>query len=317
MTTRGQFIEKAVASSTALGVDVISANPATSPETPEEESMWQQASPWVHGFLGVASFIPGLSIVTGAADAAIYAAEGNYVEAGLSVASMVPGGKVVTIAGKVAKRAVGLAQNAGTVAKVAKGVHETREMAKAASRLQKGAPLKKAESAVDTRRAAGKAMPGKAKKNTTVKGRKKLKCGEHGSYGDLKTKTGGGKFHRDHIPSKAALKQRAEKLNNGAELTVSQQKAIEQWGNSIAVPRQAHIDISLTYGAKNIKLAPLDADDLAAAAQRDVDAMLKEIDEYDADGGCKKAYKKAAKQILKMTNQDFDDVLRKILNPIK
>lgn len=279
--------------------------------------MWQQASPWVHGFLGVASFIPGLSIVTGAADAAIYAAEGNYVEAGLSVASMVPGGKVVTIAGKVAKRAVGLAQNAGTVAKVAKGVHETREMAKAASRLQKGAPLKKAESAVDTRRAAGKAMPGKAKKNTTVKGRKKLKCGEHGSYGDLKTKTGGGKFHRDHIPSKAALKQRAEKLNNGAELTVSQQKAIEQWSNSIAVPRQAHIDISLTYGAKNIKLAPLDADDLAAAAQRDVDAMLKEIDEYDADGGCKKAYKKAAKQILKMTNQDFDDVLRKILNPIK
>ena len=317
MTTKGQFIEKAAASATSFGVDAIGANPPTGPETPEEESAWQQASPWVHGILGVASFIPGLSIVTGAADAAIYAAEGNYVEAGLSVASMVPGGKVVTTAGKVAKRAVGLAQNAGTVAKVTKGVHETREMAKAASRLQKSAPLRKTESAVDSRRAAGKATPGKAKKNTTVKGRKKLKCGEQGSYADLKTKMGGGKFHRDHIPSKEALKQRAKKLRNNVPLTAAQKRAIEEWGKSIAVPRQAHIDISPTYGTKNIKLAPLDAADLAGAAQRDVDAMLKEIDEYDADGGCKKAYKKAAKRILEMSNDDFDEALRKILNTVK
>lgn len=316
MTTKGQFIEKAAASATSFGGDAIDANPPMGPETPEEESMWQQASPWVHGILGVASFIPGLSIVTGAADAAIYAAEGNYVEAGLSVASMVPGGKMVTTAGKVAKRAVGLAQNAGTVAKVAKGVHETREMAKAASRLQKGAPLKKVESAVDTRRAAGKA-PGKAKKNTTVKGRKKLKCGEQGSYADLKTKTGGGKFHRDHIPSKEALKQRARKLRKNVRLTAAQERAIEEWGNSIAVPRQAHIDISPTYGTKNIKLAPLDAADLAGAAQRDVDAMLKEIDKYDADGGCKKAYKKAARRILEMSNENFDEALRKILKTVK
>lgn len=316
MTTKGQFIEKAAASATSFGGDAIDANPPMGPETPEEESMWQQASPWVHGILGVASFIPGLSIVTGAADAAIYAAEGNYVEAGLSVASMVPGGKVVTTAGKVAKRAVGLAQNAGTVAKVAKGVHETREMAKAASRLQKGAPLKKVESAVDTRRAAGKA-PGKAKKNTTVKGRKKLKCGEQGSYADLKTKTGGGKFHRDHIPSKEALKQRARKLRKNVRLTAAQERAIEEWGNSIAVPRQAHIDISPTYGTKNIKLAPLDAADLAGAAQRDVDAMLKEIDKYDADGGCKKAYKKAARRILEMSNENFDEALRKILKTVR
>lgn len=316
MTTKGQFIEKAAASATSFGGDAIDANPPMGPETPEEESMWQQASPWVHGILGVASFIPGLSIVTGAADAAIYAAEGNYVEAGLSVASMVPGGKVVTTAGKVAKRAVGLAQNAGTVAKVAKGVHETREMAKAASRLQKGAPLKKVESAVDTRRAAGK-EPGKAKKNTTVKGRKKLKCGEQGSYADLKTKTGGGKFHRDHIPSKEALKQRARKLRKNVRLTAAQERAIEEWGNSIAVPRQAHIDISPTYGTKNIKLAPLDAADLAGAAQRDVDAMLKEIDKYDADGGCKKAYKKAARRILEMSNENFDEALRKILKTVR
>lgn len=40
--------------------------------------------------------------------------------------------------------------------------------------------------------------------------------------------------------------------------------------------------------------------------------MLKKIDEYDADGGCKKAYKKAAKRLLK-DNDWFDNELEKIL----
>lgn len=113
------------------------------------------------------------------------------------------------------------------------------------------------------------------------------------------------------------MKQRAKKLRNNVPLKAAQERAIEEWGKSIAVPRQAHIDISPTYGTKNIKLAPLDAADLAGAAQRDVDAMLKEIDEYDADGGCKKAYKKAAKRILEMSNDDFDEALRKILKTVK
>ena len=38
----------------------------------------------------------------------------------------------------------------------------------------------------------------------------KLKCGELGNYGEQKGRTGEGKYDRDHIPSKAALKERAK-----------------------------------------------------------------------------------------------------------
>jgi hypothetical protein len=76
-------------------------NSEVTPQTEEESSWWDAASPWVHGALGVASFIPGLSVVTGGLDAAIYAAEGNYGEALMSAGSMLPGGKVATTAGKV------------------------------------------------------------------------------------------------------------------------------------------------------------------------------------------------------------------------
>lgn len=45
--------------------------------------------------------------------------------------------------------------------------------------------------------------------------------------------------------------------------------------------------------------------------------MLKQIDEYDADGGCKKAYQKAAKRVLRMTNRDFDKALLEILKKVR
>lgn len=56
---------------------------------------------------------------------------------------------------------------------------------------------------------------GKAKSNDggkDKKTKKKMKCGDFGKYGDLKKKTGEGQFDRDHVPSKAALKQRAKEL---------------------------------------------------------------------------------------------------------
>ncbi len=70
-------------------------NPPAGPKTPEEKSFWSRASPWVHGVLGVANFVPGLSVVTGTVDAAIYVGEGNIAEAGLSIVSAVPFGKEV------------------------------------------------------------------------------------------------------------------------------------------------------------------------------------------------------------------------------
>lgn len=158
---------------------------------------------------------------------------------------------------------------------------------------------------------ATKAATNKASPGAKGKGRKKLKCGEYGNFGELKKKIGKGKYDRDHIPSKAALKSRAEFLK-GDKLTKEEAKSIERWGNSIAVPRQAHIDISPTYG-QNLSSAAKDAADLARSARRDVEAMLKKIDEYDADGGCKKAYMKAAKRVLK-DNDWFDKKLKDIID---
>jgi hypothetical protein len=317
----GNTTGRVVGQPAAPQIPAAQANPAVEPETPKEKSLWERASPWVHGGLGLISFIPGASVVSGGLDSAIYAAEGNYVEAGLSAATMIPGGKIATTVGKGVKAASGMVKGAHAAeeaAKLAKIAREAEEAAKAA-RLAKEAKLaKEAEEAARLKKLEEQAAAAKkAEDGAKVKPKKKLKCGEYGKYGELKKKNGDGKFDRDHIPSKAALKERALELNGGVPLTAAQKSAIDKWGGSIAVPRQAHIDVSPTHGTKNIDLAPKDAQNLAGAARRDVEEMLKKIDDYDADGGCKKAYQKSAKRVLKMNNKEFDDALSGILSKVK
>lgn len=159
MTTKGVILEQAAPSTTRIEPDGSGANPPLMPETEAEQGMWEKASPWVHGVLGVASFVPGLSVVTGALDAAIYTAEGELVEAGVAAASMIPGGKVVTTAGKTVKGAVGMARGTGTAARVVKGADDGADL------------VKTAREAVKT--AGGGRRGGK---NTTIKRRKKGPC---------------------------------------------------------------------------------------------------------------------------------------------
>lgn len=132
MTTKGQFVEKPSPSAVSVDADGNGANPPTGPETPQEASMWNVASPWVHGALGVASFVPGLSVLTGALDATIFAAEGNRVEAALAVVSMIPGGKAVTSAAKAVKGVVRAAEEASSLARIAKGAIEAKNVVSAA-----------------------------------------------------------------------------------------------------------------------------------------------------------------------------------------
>ncbi len=170
MTTKGLILEQAERSATRIEPHGGGANAALKPETAAEKTFWQRSSPWVHGVLGVASFVPGLSVITGAIDAAIYTAEGDFVEAGFAAASMIPGGKVVTTAGKAAKRAV-------SAASAAKGAREAEEAVKAA---------RAAKEAVETAKAAKKANAVKATqaggggkgggKDTTVKKKPKGPC---------------------------------------------------------------------------------------------------------------------------------------------
>jgi hypothetical protein len=208
MTTIGKFIEQAPPSMSKVTVDGSGANPATAPETPQEEGWWKAASPWVHGALGVASFVPGLSIITGGADAAIYAAEGNALEAGIAVASMIPGGKVVTTVGKVAKSAIGAAKGASTASKVVKGAHEAEEMAKAAKTIKEAEEAaaaklaKEAEEAEKLRKAkeienaknGKRPEPNKGKKDVTIKEGKKKPKKEPGPCDHLKQGKGKGPY---------------------------------------------------------------------------------------------------------------------------
>ena len=175
MTTKGQFIEKAAASTTQVNLDGSGFNPEVMPETAAEKTMWQKTSPWVHGLLGAVSFVPGLSVISGGLDAAIYAGEGEFVEAGLAAASMIPGGKIVTTVGKVAKGAATMAKGAGAAARVVKGAHESAEMVKAAKLAKEAAESGKLAKEAGKVADAGKAT-GKGGKNTTVKGRKKGPC---------------------------------------------------------------------------------------------------------------------------------------------
>ena len=94
-------------------------NPPVEPETQEEKSWWQKASPWVHGALDIVGLIPGVGEVTDGINAVIYTAEGDYVSAGLSAAAMIPFAGWGATAGKFAKR--------GVSALVKKGAKEVGE----------------------------------------------------------------------------------------------------------------------------------------------------------------------------------------------
>ncbi len=140
-----------------------------------------------------------------------------------------------------------------------------------------------------------------------------LDCGEVGEYGDQKKRGGGGAYHRDHIPSKAALKERARKLNRGKKLNDAQLAAVENLAISVVIPASAHRGVSPTYGGRNTQsLITSDSADLQAAAKRDTASMRKEIDGH-ADEDCVKAYKEAAAKIDKITNPQYDAFLKKCL----
>jgi hypothetical protein len=267
--------------------------------------------------LDVVGLIPGFGAPADILNAIISGARGDWLGAGLSLFGVVPVAGEAATAAKIAKNAD---RYAAAVAKVADEV-----LPMLPARLQD-----KLRPAIDAARKKIDELGGKAPKKEPepppkaqdgpgdgkkVKPKKKMKCGERGSYGDLKKKTGEGKFDRDHVPSKAALKARAEELL-GQKLTPAQASAIDKAGSAIAIPRQAHIDVSPTYG-QSAAGAARDSRDLAGAARRDVEAMLGKIDEYDEDGGCRKAYQKAAGKIMRMSNDDFDRMLLNVLKGTK
>ncbi len=148
-------------------------------------SLWDKASPWVHGALGLASFVPGLSVVTSGADAAIYAAEGNAVEAGIAAVGMIPGGKLATTAAKAGKFLKG-AQKAEEAAQAARKAEEAAQAARKAEEAAQAAKEAKAAKEAEGAAAGGK---GGGKSKAKKKRKPKRRC-ELVPYDELECDTG-------------------------------------------------------------------------------------------------------------------------------
>ena len=136
-----------------------------------------------------------------------------------------------------------------------------------------------------------------------------MKCGELNQYGEQKKVSGENKRDRDHIPSKAALKAKAEQMTGG-ELSDCVTSKIDKGALAIVIPKAAHQNASPTYGQSPAS-ASADAGDLQKAAARDTKAMEKNLGTYDK--GCVKAYKKAARKIRKITNRQYENWIDKII----
>ena len=126
-------------------------------------------------------------------------------------------------------------------------------------------------------------------------------------YKGSKKKAGDGSVHRDHQPSKAALKRRAEEIK-GDRLTPEESRRIEENAKTVTVQDDVH-RAGPTYGGKNTpERIDADACDLAGAACRDADDMVENVRRLDSDNV--EAAQEAADDIKSMTNDDYDNWIR-------
>jgi hypothetical protein len=208
---------------------------------------------------------------------------------------------------------------AGKALKLVKKGKEGIEAANKARKAEEAAKdVKKTEKAADKVQDAKKAD---ANSGGSKKGKKKLDCGELGTYGDQKKRTGDNKYDRDHVPSKAALKERAEQIakeRGDPPLSPKQKKAIENLADAVVIPKATHRKSSPTYGSKNKKLSKTDgknAGTLNDALGRDLDAVLTDLEKTDPE--CAKQYRAAAKKLrdkVKKNSNHFDDFLNDVLD---
>ena len=136
----------------------------------------------------------------------------------------------------------------------------------------------------------------------------KMKCGELNQYGEQQKVSGKGKSDRDHVPAKSSLLAKAQQLNKGIKLDDCQKSAIVKGALAIVIPKSVHQRFSQTYGGRATPES--DAKDLQKAAK----SNLKEIQDCgELDEACAEAYKKAAEKIGKISNEEYDSWLKKML----
>jgi hypothetical protein len=133
----------------------------------------------------------------------------------------------------------------------------------------------------------------------------KLTGGTVGSYGELLKTRGDGTSDRDHMPSYKALEKRARHLK-GDTLTPAEKGRVKRAGLAIVLRKDIHRQ-GRTFGGKNTDAQSSgDANDLRAAAQRDVVA-------YKQVTGATSFL--PAMQKMVMTNKQYDARLLACLDP--
>lgn len=206
----------------------------------QEKSWWQR---WdrdvVHTGLDVVGLIPGVGEIADGANALIYLAEGDKVNAALSAAAMIPGAGMAATGAKYGKKAAAAATEAV-------GKKAGREAAEAGSQ----------KAAKEAEEAAAKKADGQGGGKDKGKPKKHKDCGKRSTYNKAPKKLG--ELNADHVPSGGALKQAAKDLlvEKGIwdSLSEKQQKSVlnRVYNNAptITVPEDIHKK-GRTYGSKN------------------------------------------------------------------
>lgn len=137
--------------------------------------------------------------------------------------------------------------------------------------------------------------------------REVLECGESGTYGDLKKKTGKNQFDRDHVPSKAALKELGKKLAEKADkaFTGAMATAVDSLAAAIAIPKPLHQLHSETYGqtAEKAQADGASTKKLNEATKRDLKAIENNMKSH-MDAKCRALYAEWAQEIRDQIEED-------------
>jgi hypothetical protein len=157
------------------------------------------------------------------------------------------------------------------------------------------------------------------------KQKKKHKCGDSGSYGQMKDNYKADGKERDHVPSGAALVHNAKNnIFKGTDLCKEQISAIKRAGAACAIPKPVHDGYSKTWTYRNNEtdskgktLAERDGNNKKKAANRDTAAIKKGLREKKASKECKKKYAAWAEKVNGRTQKWYENMIKKAANAAK